>query len=173
MPEVLKKKNAIAAVNKRKEFPESSADLEFVNLEEIVPSSNTNTTQTPAASSLPVLDHRVTRLETDFRHIKRHVDSIVDSLPGKSADEHNEHHEMYGDQLAATREKESDDKKLKRDLKEKLIKNAMQGMLWAIGALILLGLKSQFSDWVNRAVDEKASTRAAITAPAPEVRREH
>lgn len=119
-----------------------------------VSSGSTNNSPT-----IPVLDHRVTRLEYDVKHIRRHVDSLVESLPGKSADEHAEHHDAYGDQLKIRREKDAEDKKLKRDLKEKFIKTVIQGVFMAVLAIMMLGLKSQFSEWVNKAVDEKAAEK--------------
>lgn len=108
----------------------------------------------------PVIDHRVTRLENDVKHLKRNVDSIVESLPSRSADEHSEHHDNYAEQLKVAREKAAEDKKLKRDLKEKFIKTIVQGIFMAMVAIFLLGLKSQFAEWVNKAVDEKAAEKA-------------
>lgn len=121
-----------------------------------VPSGNAANSST----TIPVLDHRVTRLEYDFKHIRRHVESLVESLPGKSADEHAEHHDAYGEQLKVRREKDAEDKKLKRDLKEKFIKTVIQGVFMAVLAVMMLGVKSQFSEWINKAVDEKAAEKA-------------
>lgn len=172
------------SVNKRKEFP---PDSDLAPLGGYGPNSDygsgtpvssgeTITEQSirreyksppaPPAASQPALqvhEHRLTRLETDVRHIKRHVESIVDSLPGKSADEHHEHHDQYAEQLKIRREKEAEEKKLKRDLKEKFIKTIVQGVFMALVAILLLGLKSQFSEWVDKAITERAAKGVPAT----------
>jgi hypothetical protein len=87
----------------------------------------------------------------------------VESLPGKSADEHHEHHDQYAEQLKIKREKEAEDKKLKKDLKEKFIKTVVQGIFMALVAIMLLGLKSQFAEWVDKAITERAAKAAPVS----------
>ena len=146
--------------SRRPEFEESDVS-QLDSYEQESNSSHTvkDTLRGISGSNGPVLDHRVTRLETDVKHLKRHVEGIIDSLPSRSADEHSEHHDVYAEQLKVSREKAAEDKKLKKDLKEKFIKTIVQGIFMAVVAIMLLGIKSQFSDWVNKAVDEKAAEK--------------
>lgn len=113
------------------------------------------------ASDMPaikLLDAKVGRLETDVKHIRKHVDLILESLPSKNIDEHTEHHEDYALVLQARKEKEEEDKKLKKDLKDQLIKTVAQAVFMAVMVILGLGLQAQFSKWVNNAIEDKAST---------------
>lgn len=117
--------------------------------------------------AIQILDAKVTRLEADVKHIRKHVDLILESLPSKNPDEHTEHHEDYANVLKARKEKEEEDRRLKKELKAKLVKTVAQAVFMAFMVILGLGLQAQFSKWVNAAIEDKAAAAAAAAAIHP------
>jgi hypothetical protein len=119
---------------------------------------------TDQAQGNAYLDSKVSKLETDLHTVKKSISDIVESLPGKATDEHLEHHRIFTEDLAIRKEKEEDDKRIKKELKEKFIKTVIQGIGVALFAILALGLKAQFAEWVHKAIEEKAVEKSQSAA---------
>jgi len=111
-------------------------------------------------SDIKVVNQKVDNIHSTVQTLSTNINDFVGEIK-RSIPESNAHllaHVKLDEDNKKAAEKADEIKKLKQDIRHKVILAIAQGLGIALLAIIGLGLQSQFSIWVNKTVDAPKAT---------------
>lgn len=94
--------------------------------------------------------HRISDRVTE---VEATVKAIVDSMPNKKIEDHEEYHKQKIEEAEVKKKHDEAARKIRNDLIVDLIKFSVKSLAAAVLAIFVLGMQTQFANMVNKAID--------------------